>query len=274
MSPATEDLSLQEVADELGVHYMTAYRYVRLGMLPARREGRSWRIRPADLGAFATEERPRTPRGEADWDDRFFNRLIAGDEAGTWGVVEAALASGMSVAEAYLQLLIPALRRIGDAWRAGEIDIATEHAASQVASRIIGRLGPRLARRGIRRGTVVLGSTATELHSLPLAIVTDLFRAANFETVDLGVFLPPESFARVVADTDGLVAVGISVTTPDQEEQIEQTLAALTAVTTAPIILGGAGVDEATVDRLGVDGWGRSASDAIALVETLLAAQR
>jgi methanogenic corrinoid protein MtbC1 len=101
-----------------------------------------------------------------------------------------------------------------------------------------------------------------------------MFRAANFETVDLGVFLPPESFARVVANTDGLVAVGISVTTPDQEDQIEQTLAALTAVTTAPIILGGAGVDEATADRLGVDGWARSASDAIALVETLLAAQR
>jgi methanogenic corrinoid protein MtbC1 len=69
------------------------------------------------------------------------------------------------------------------------------------------------------------------------------------------------------------VAIGISVTTPDQEEQIKQTLAALRAVTTAPIILGGAGVDEATADRLEADGWARSADDAIALVETLLAAQ-
>jgi len=273
MAPTAEDLSLHEVADELGVHYMTAYRYVRLGMLPARREGRSWRIRSADLEAFAAAERPRTPRGEADWDDRFFGRLLAADEAGAWGVVEAALASGMSVGDAYLQLLIPALRRVGDEWIAGEIDVATEHAASRVASRIIGRLGPRLARRGLRRGTVVLGSTATELHSLPLAIVTDLFRAANFEAVDLGVFLPPEAFADVVVKTDGVVAIGISVTTPDQDEQVAQTLAALRTVTTSPIILGGAGVDEVTADRLGADGWARSANDAIALVETLLAAE-
>ena len=30
------DLTLQEAADLLGVHYMTAYRYVRTGRLPAR----------------------------------------------------------------------------------------------------------------------------------------------------------------------------------------------------------------------------------------------
>ena len=52
-----------------------------------------------------------------------------------------------------------------------------------------------------------------------------------------------------------------------------QTLAALRTVTTSPIILGGAGVDEVTADRLGADGWARSANDAIALVETLLAAE-
>ena len=30
-------LTLQEAADELGVHYMTAYRYVRLGQLQAHK---------------------------------------------------------------------------------------------------------------------------------------------------------------------------------------------------------------------------------------------
>ena len=39
-------MTLQEVADSLGVHYMTAYRYVRQGRLPATRLGAEWRIRP------------------------------------------------------------------------------------------------------------------------------------------------------------------------------------------------------------------------------------
>ncbi|MCP3861181.1 MAG: helix-turn-helix domain-containing protein, partial [Phycisphaeraceae bacterium] len=178
-----EALSLHEVAEILDVHYMTAYRYVRLGILPARREGRSWRIRRDDLDDYMTRDEPRTQRGEADWADRFFNRVLAADAAGAWGVLEAALSSGMTIPEAYPDLLSPTMRRVGELWSAGELDIATEHAATEVVARILARLGPRLARRGVRRGTVVLGSTATELHSLPLSMASDLFRAAQFDAV-------------------------------------------------------------------------------------------
>jgi excisionase family DNA binding protein len=265
-----DELSLHEVAEILNVHYMTAYRYVRLGILPARREGRSWRIRRDDLDDYMAKDAPRTQRGEAAWSDRFFNRVLAADEAGAWGVVEAALSSGMSVPEAYPTLLSPTMLRIGELWAAGGLDIATEHAASEVVARIVARLGPRLARRGVRRGTVVLGSTATELHSLPLAMATDLFRAAQFAAVDLGAYLPPGSFASFVAEADDLVAVGIGVTTPGQEHELSETLAAIRDVTDVPIIIGGGGVGEAAALELGADGWAKTGEAAVELVETLL----
>jgi len=265
-----DELSLHEVAEILDVHYMTAYRYIRLGILPARREGRSWRIRRTDLDEYMTRDEPRTQRGEADWGDRFFNRVLAADEAGAWGVVEAALSSGMSVSEAYPTLLSPTMLRIGELWAAGDLDIATEHAASEVVARIVARLGPRLARRGVRRGTVVLGSTATELHSLPLAMATDLFRAAQFDAVDLGAYLPPESFAAYVAETDDLVAVGIGVTMPGQQDELGETLTAIRDVTEVPIVIGGGGVDEAAALELGADGWAQTGEAAVALVEELL----
>ena len=228
-----EELSLHEVAEILDVHYMTAYRYVRLGMLPARREGRSWRIRRDDLDEYLSKDEPRTRRGEADWGDRFFNRVLAADEAGAWGVVEAALSSGMTIPEAYPALLAPTMRRIGELWAAGELDVANEHAASEVVSRIVARLGPRLARRGVRRGTVVLGSTATELHSLPLAMATDLFRAAQFD-------------------------------------ELGKTLAAIRSVTDVPIVIGGGGVDEEVALELGADGWAQTGDEAVELVDALL----
>ncbi len=53
-----EQLTLHEAADRLGVHYMTVYRHVRLGMLPARKVGGSWRVDPADV---ATEQRAGGP---------------------------------------------------------------------------------------------------------------------------------------------------------------------------------------------------------------------
>ena len=46
------DLTLHEAAALLGVHYMTAYRYVRLGLLPAAKSGGSWRVTAADLEQF------------------------------------------------------------------------------------------------------------------------------------------------------------------------------------------------------------------------------
>ena len=45
----TEAISLREAAQRLGVHYMTAYRYVRTARLPARRDGQEWLIDPSDL---------------------------------------------------------------------------------------------------------------------------------------------------------------------------------------------------------------------------------
>src|SRR6056297_2092647 len=42
---ATDDhISLQDAADELGVHYMTAYRYVRTGRLEAEKAGAVWQV--------------------------------------------------------------------------------------------------------------------------------------------------------------------------------------------------------------------------------------
>ena len=46
-----DDLTVQQVADLLGVHYMTAYRYVRTGSLAARRVGTEWRVRRSDVDA-------------------------------------------------------------------------------------------------------------------------------------------------------------------------------------------------------------------------------
>ena len=56
-------LTLPQVADKLGVHYMTAYRYVRTGRLPATRVKGAWQVDPADL-AFVERSRQGTRSSE------------------------------------------------------------------------------------------------------------------------------------------------------------------------------------------------------------------
>jgi len=55
VSPAArKTLTIQETAEtSLNVHYMTAYRYIRQGQLPASRQGTQWLVRQADLDAIA-----------------------------------------------------------------------------------------------------------------------------------------------------------------------------------------------------------------------------
>jgi MerR family transcriptional regulator, light-induced transcriptional regulator len=240
------DLTLHEAAEVLGVHYMTAYRYVRLGLLNASKSGGTWRVAPADLEAFRTGAAREIGRRDAPWAARLQSRLMAGDASGAWSVVEAALAAGAEVDEIYLDVLSPAMTAIGDGWQRGEVDVAVEHRASGIAMRIIGRLGPRFTRRGRARGSVVVGSPAGERHSLPVAILADLVRGGGWEVSDLGADVPNDSFVMAAATTAGLDAVGISVTNPQCLDSAASLGAALRrALPDVLLVVGGAAVQSA-----------------------------
>ena len=81
---APKFLSLQDTADFLGVHYMTAYRYVRLGLLPARKKAGKWVVGIADVRTFVDRPPAETPRGQAPWTERLQARMMAGDTSGAW----------------------------------------------------------------------------------------------------------------------------------------------------------------------------------------------
>ena len=239
-----KSMTLHEVAAELGVHYMTVYRYVRLGYLDAHKEGGTWRVEHQALVDF---KQPPAAAGHGDgaaaWDQRLLQRLLAADQAGAWRVVEAAQASGKGLRDLYVEMVIPAMYAVGKRWEQGIVTVAEEHAATQVMIRIVSRLSAQIARRGISKGTVVMGTTASELHVLPLMIAADLIRCEGFEVLDLGCRLPADSFAATVAKQQRLVAVAVSATTPGQVGEIQATIHALRNSVDAPIFLGGAAID-------------------------------
>ncbi len=257
------DLTLHEVADILGVHYMTAYRYVRLGLLTAVKAGGLWRVSSADLDEFRSGGAlsPKLEGGRsrrAPWAERLEARLVAGDAAGAWGVVEAALAAGSGLEEVYLDVLAPAMASIGDRWASGELDVAIEHRASGIAMRLVGRLGPRFVRRGRTRGTVIFGAPVGERHALAVAIVSDLVRQQGWEVSDLGADVPAESFVHALLNIPDVVAVGISVTTEAGFESVPLAFAALRAhpeqLSGVSLIVGGQAVTSKEIGlALGAD---------------------
>jgi len=267
------DLTLQDAADALGVHYMTVYRYVRLGLLPAERRGRSWAVRQEDLDAFVVERNePVEPgsRRSVDWSARLQRRLLAGDRSGVKSVVDAALAAGCEPVDVYVDVVAPAMRSIGQAWSDGTCDVAHEHRASVIMTQVLGVLDSRFTRRGVRRGVVVAACAPGERHALPLRIVADVVRLSGWEVEDLGADVPVDSLVRAASEADRLVAVAVSATTAGSELAASEAVGAVRGAVRVPVLLGGAAVaDEDAARRLGADGWAPDARGVVGLLQSL-----
>jgi excisionase family DNA binding protein len=246
-----DGMNLKQAAAILGVHYMTVYRYVRQGRLPAERIGTEWRVSRTALQSFKAGPPRATTAGEAStgariqWSSRLELCLLAGDETAAWSVIERALAAGHSPTDCYMEMIATALSSIGDRWAGDELEIADQFLATAVAVRIVSRLGARFRRPGRSRGTVVFGAPPGELHSLPIAIVSDLVRLRGFDVLELGANVPASAFASAVSRTPRLICVGIGVTQPEHLRAVQDVVDEVREVDREiPIIVGGLVVSE------------------------------
>ena len=269
-------ITISEAAQRLGVHYMTVYRYIRLGMLPARKEGAGWRIDPADLKRLDTAPSIPARKRSAPWHTRLQARMLAGDEAGSWGVVEAAIRSGMEPRDFYCDVLTPVLHAIGELWHDGEIGVEDEHLASNVASALIGRLGPRFASRGRTKGTVVLAMPAGERHGLGLAMLGDILRSDGYRVLNLGADTPASALVSALGEVDDISAIALSVVNSESLATAAALIAAVReSMGAVPVLAGGAAVsDEQSAHQLGADGWAGDAREVGPIISAMVSSRR
>ena len=271
-------VSLQEAARRLKVHYMTVYRYVRSGRLPARQVNGEWRVALADVREFSSSRNARSApvgrvgrgrRATADWAGRFEHCLVAGDEAGAQRLLDDALVSGHDLFSLYLEVVAPALVAIGVRWQRGELQIHEEHRASNIVARLFARVSARFAHRGPSLGTIVIGGPSGERHGLALTMVADLLRSRGWNVSDIGTDVPATSFAAAVRGVDQLRAVCIGVTLEESTAHAREAILAVRGAVPVgvTVVVGGAAIrDEASARNLGADAW---ASDPRALVALL-----
>ena len=273
-----ELLTLHEAADRLGVHYMTAYRYVRTGRLAATKVGAQWWVDPGALAGardgavVAGRSRAHTRQStRAAATRRLERRLVAGDEAGAWAIVEARLGSGSSPDDVLLDELALAMRAVGDGWEAGDYTVDDEHRASGVAMRMVGRLGARFTRRGPKRPSVILGTPPHELHGMPTAMAANVLSGRGYDVVDLGADVPPDAFAAAVTKAARPLAVAVAVTSGNHDRSVRAIVRAVQGVSPGlAVLVGGAGIaGEQHAARLGARWSGRDARELGQVVEEL-----
>lgn len=235
----TATISLTEASEQLGVHYMTAYRYVRTGRLQAQKIDGQWHVKADDLEAFRNgDSAPKPPRTER-IPQLLVERLLAGDENGAFQLLESSMASGAGAEEVYLDFIAPVMVELGQRWHDGDISVADEHLASSTALRVVSRLGARLGSRGRSRGTILLAGVSDDHHGLPTALLRDILRSRGFDVQDLGANTPPESILERAQNIDNLVAIGLGCTKTGNDDIVRVTLSVLNEALDIPIVVGG-----------------------------------
>ena len=210
--------SLQEAADLLGVHYMTAYRYVRTGRLVAERRRQALvrteiehhvaarrRTRPGGTSAGQPDRAAATtppssptsswkatrPRRGASARTRSRRRSPRSSSTSTCSRprCDPSATSGKPAASAWPKSIGPARSRTGSS--AGSA-----------------RSSPGGARRAASSCSEHPPATATASRPRSLA---DPLRGRGFAVADLGADTPAASFAEIVTNEEATTAVGIAV---------------------------------------------------------------
>ncbi|MCL4458660.1 MAG: B12-binding domain-containing protein [Chloroflexi bacterium] len=205
--------------------------------------------------------------------------IVAGDVTAATAAAEQALQEGIPPVEAVEKGLLIGMRTVGDKWRAFEIWLPEVMLAVEAWKAAMAVLEPRMTRDNketLRAGTVVIGTVKGDIHEIGKNIVATLLKAAGFEVYDLGSDIAASAFVEAAERTKAdIIACSALMTTtmPNQKDVIEH-LKGQGLREKYQVMVGGAPVDQLWANKIGADGYGATADDAVKVALQLMSERK
>ena len=200
----------------------------------------------------------------------YSDAVLAGDEAAAGLAVRAALRLGLTAGQIDVELITPALWRVGELWERGEISVADEHLATEISMRVLvlQHEHTRIARRRPAR-RVLLAALEAERHVVGLRMAADLLSDAGYDARFLGADVPLAALRQSAARHTPAV-VCLTTTMPGGEPALWRAVEQLEGTS---VLVGGSGLAEDFPERPQVAAC-RLVSDVVGAVDALVAAAR
>ncbi|MEM3522438.1 MAG: corrinoid protein [Candidatus Bathyarchaeia archaeon] len=203
------------------------------------------------------------------------NAIINGnpDQALTWA--KKAIEMKMNPIEVIEKGLNEALKIVGDAFGRGELFLCDLMMSAEAAKQASSILEEEIKKQGLGMKTIatlVIGTVAGDIHDIGKTLVATLFTAAGFKVIDLGIDVPTEQFIKAVKDYKpdllGLSAL-LTVTALEQGKVIEA-LNKEGLRNSVKVMVGGGAVSREYAKKIGADGYGEDANEAVKVGKELL----
>ena len=122
------------------------------------------------------------------------------------------------------------------------------------------------------KGTILMGTVKGDLHDIGKNLVIMMLEGAGFKVIDLGIDLSVEKVVEKVReikpDVLGLSAL-LTTTMPAMQNVIDM-IREQGLRESVKIMVGGAPLDSRFADKIGADGYGKDASEAVQLARKLI----
>ncbi|MCX7919194.1 MAG: corrinoid protein [bacterium] len=201
------------------------------------------------------------------------DNLLQGKAREVKGLVEAAVAEGISVGKILNEGLIAGMSVVGTKFKNNEIYVPEVLIAARAMKAGMEVLKPLLGQAGVEPiGTVAIGTVKGDLHDIGKNLVAMMLEGAGFRVIDLGIDVVPEKFIAAVREQRAqIVAMSALLTTT--MVNMKTTLAALAQAGLSrqvKTMIGGAPVTQRYADEIGADGYAPDAASAVDKAKQLL----
>jgi len=216
-----------------------------LARVARMRRGLDEGLSAAESARVALEDSRRTEGLLEGASDRLLAAIHDYDEAGAQRLLDESFAT-FGVEAVLRDLILPALKQVGDDWEQGRLEVSHEHFASNL---IRGRL-LALARLWGRGGgpLAILACAPGERHDISLLAFGLILRSHGWRILFLGADTPVATLSKAAATTAPTLVVVASF---DPALLEAETAALRRLARTLPLVLSGPGASDALGARLG-----------------------
>jgi 5-methyltetrahydrofolate--homocysteine methyltransferase len=194
--------------------------------------------------------------------------IIEGRHKEIESLVREICKTGIALDTVIQEGLIAAMDVVGRKFGAGEIFVPEMMVSAMTMKLGLNIVKPLLTgKAGAPKGTVLVATVKGDLHDIGKNIVIMMLEGAGFHVIDLGVDIDVERVVATVIEIRPQI-LGLSTllttTMPEMKRVIEE-LRARGMRDRVKIMVGGAPVDAAFAEKIGADGYGKDAAQAMAL---------